>query len=139
MTAISPNLSSLTICLLTWYLRRCKFCQTTYTLFNIPKNKRSLFTKFRFSSQNLVIETCRYKRLKIPRNDRFCPFCPSSVESEVQFLLHCNKYVNIKEPYISKHVNSIYNKHPNQNDLSTIINLLNPENLSLARDVTNFI
>ena len=35
------------------------FCQSKYTSFNIPKYKRSFFTKFRFSSHNLhvVIET----------------------------------------------------------------------------------
>ena len=86
-----------------------------------------------------MIETGRYKRPKIPRNDRCCPFCPGSVESEVHLLLDCNKYANIREPYISKHVNSINNKHTKQNDLSTIIILLNPDNISLARDVSNYI
>ena len=86
-----------------------------------------------------MIETGRYKRPKIPRNDRCCPFCPGSVESEVHFLLDCNKLSNIRESYISKHVNSINNKHPNQNDLSTTIILLNPDTISLGRDVSNYI
>ena len=77
-----------------------EFCQTKYVSFNIRKNKRSLFTKFRFSSHNFMIETGRYRRPKIERNERFCPFCPNKVESKVHFLLHCHKYVNVRETYL---------------------------------------
>ena len=91
------------------------FCQTKYTLSNITKYKRALFTKFRFSSHNSH---------KIPRNERFCPFCPGSVESEAHFLLSCDKYANIRESYINKHVNLMRIKNPSQDDLTTIINLL---------------
>ena len=82
-----------------------------------------------------MIETGRYKRPKLPRND--CPFCPSAVESETHFMLYCNKYTNIRETYIDTHIKSIKIKHPNQNDLTIITNnLLNPDNMSLAKDVS---
>ena len=42
-----------------------KFFQSKYTSFNISKYKRSFFTKFRFSLHNLVIETGRYKDLRL--------------------------------------------------------------------------
>ena len=86
-----------------------------------------------------MIETGRYRRPKIPRNERFCPFCPGFVESETHFLLHCDKYAKLRESYINKHVNLLRSRHPFQNDLTTIINLLNPDNISLAKDVSNYI
>ena len=52
-------------------------------------------------------------------------------------MLYCNKYTNIRATYTNKHVNSIKIKHPNQNDLATIINILNPGNISLANDVSD--
>ena len=39
-----------------------KFCQSKYTYNNIPKHKLPFFTKFRFSSHNLVIETERQNK-----------------------------------------------------------------------------
>ena len=50
-------------------------------------------------------------------------------------------YANIREymKYISKHVNLINNEHPNKNGLSTVISLLNPDVLFLARDLSNYI
>ena len=42
------------------------------------------------------------------------------------------------ESWSGKHVNLINKKHPNQDDLSTIIILLNPDSISLARDVSNY-
>ena len=96
------------------------FCQTKYTLSNITKYKRSLFTKFRFSSHNLMIGTGRYKIPKIPRNERFCPFCPDSVESVAHVLLSCDKYANKREFYIHKLANLMRIKHPFQDDLTTL-------------------
>ena len=32
---------------------------------------------------------------KIPKELRFCPFCPNQIESEIHFLIECNSY---KEP-----------------------------------------
>ena len=83
-----------------------------------------------------MIENGRYNSPKIPRNDRLRPFCQRSVESEVYFLLDCNKYANIRKSYISKHIN---NKHQNQDDLSTIIILLNQDNIYSARGMSNYI
>ena len=51
---------------------------------------RTEMTKFRLSNHDLSIETGRHKNL--PKDQRFCPFCPKEVETEVHFLLLCPTY-----------------------------------------------
>ena len=66
---------------------------------------------------NLMIETGRYKRPKILRNDRYCPL----VLSNPKYVHYCNKYTSIRTTYINKHVISIKFNHPNRNDIATIM------------------
>ena len=47
-------------------------------------------TKFRLSNHKLMIEIGRHKN--IPKELRFCPFCPNVVETEMHFILHCPVY-----------------------------------------------
>ena len=35
----------------------------------------------------------------VPREQRFCPFCPTSVEDESHFLTQCSSYTNRDELY----------------------------------------
>ena len=48
---------------------------------------RISLTKLRLSNHSLMIEKGRH--LKMDKNLRFCPFCPSAVEDEIHFLLKC--------------------------------------------------
>ena len=48
---------------------------------------RTMFTKFRLSNHNLMIEKGRHQN--IDKNSRFCPFCPYVIEDEVHFLMKC--------------------------------------------------
>ena len=56
---------------------------------------RAQVTKLRLSNHTLAIETGRHK--KIPKEMRFCPFCPMSVENELHFLLICPIYAIFRE------------------------------------------
>jgi hypothetical protein len=47
------------------------------------------------SNHSLMIEYGRYK--KIPKELRFCHFCPNTVETEAHFLIHCSAYVTIQD------------------------------------------
>ena len=60
------------------------FSVPRYLNMNFSKAKRSLITKLRLSCHILNIETMRYCRPKIVRHERFCPFCPDTIESEGQ-------------------------------------------------------
>ena len=54
-------------------------------------NHRKALSKFRLSNHQLMIEVGRHK--KIPKLQRFCPFCPSPViEDEIHFLINCPLY-----------------------------------------------
>ena len=56
---------------------------------------RSTLTKFRLSNHQLMIEVGRHK--KIPKHLRFCPFCPTIVETEKHFLINCPTYQLLRE------------------------------------------
>ena len=51
---------------------------------------RTQLSKFRLSNHALMIETGRHN--KIPKEKRFCPFCPTLVETEIHFLFQCSTY-----------------------------------------------
>ena len=51
-------------------------------------------TKLRLSNHNLMIESGRHK--KVPKELRFCPFCPNTIENEMYFLLECPTYENMR-------------------------------------------
>ena len=71
----------------------------TYSLFkskigfenylNTIKNKaiRTEITRFRLSNHQLMIEIGRHRN--IPKNLRFYPFCPDTIETEIHFLISC--------------------------------------------------
>ena len=52
-------------------------------------------TKLRLSDHNLLIETGRHK--KIPKNKRFCPFCPQKVEDEIHLMVECTCYLYLRQ------------------------------------------
>ena len=58
------------------------------------KSKRIIVTKLRLSDHHLMIETGRHK--KLPKERRFCPFCPKAVENESHFLLRCPMYAHLR-------------------------------------------
>ena len=59
----------------------------------IPNEKERIsMTKFRLSNHQLMIEKGRYSNLD--KEQRFCPFCPDSIEDEKHFLTECKAYKN---------------------------------------------
>ena len=48
---------------------------------------RVAFTKLRLSNHTLMIEKGRH--LKLDKDHRFCPFCPTEIEDEAHFLITC--------------------------------------------------
>ena len=68
-------------------------------VFNIRNPKiRKQISKFRLSNHTLMIEVGRHKN--IPKEIRFCPFCPNSIETEIHFLFHCPVYSSMREIFL---------------------------------------
>ena len=67
---------------------------------------REDITRLRLSNHNLLIEIGWYQ--KIPKEKRFCPFCPTVVESEVHFLIECPTYLLMRNPIITSGRVSMY-------------------------------
>ena len=76
-----------------------------YLLSNIKEDQRISMTKLRLSNHELMIEKGRH--LKIDRNIRFCPFCPTHIESEKHFLLECKTYFSLRNTMIRSSVDII--------------------------------
>ena len=66
---------------------------------------RTTFTKFRLSNHALMIETGRFK--KVPKEQRFCPFCVNIVESEVHFLINCPTYQPLRTKLLQPIINTL--------------------------------
>ena len=63
-------------------------------------DSRKALSKVRLSNHDLMIE--KGCHLKIDKTQRFCPFCPRSIETELYFLLHCKTYRVMWEPLCSE-------------------------------------
>ena len=67
---------------------------------------RQSLTKFRLSNSLLNIEKLRHTNPKTPKERRFRPFFPESVEDEQHFLVTCRIYQtprnNMLEPFLDE-------------------------------------
>ena len=62
---------------------------------------RTLFTRFRISNHNLMIEKGRHHSPPLAIKDRVCPLCHTGeVEDEVHFLLVCPLYDSLREQFL---------------------------------------
>ena len=69
------------------------FCYEPY-LDNIHNSSiRNAFTRLRLSSHRYKIETGRWGKNKIPRDERKCNLC-NVTETEYHVLIHCPRFVN---------------------------------------------
>lgn len=70
----------------------------------LTKTYRSALTRLRISAHNLRIETGRYGRQRIERNDRICQCCVSGdLEDEYHFILICPAFKELQSQYIKKY------------------------------------
>jgi hypothetical protein len=59
---------------------------------------RKTLTRYRLSEHSLAIETSRHRPTWLPREDRLWSLCSrGEVETELHFLLHCDKYSDLRE------------------------------------------
>jgi len=85
---------------------------------------RNVFVKFRLGIVDLKINK-RYQNVTLT-----CPFC-DTVENELHFLLHCPKYNDLRQKYISRYYTNVH--------LSPLPFLLQSENTFITRSVAMYI
>ena len=69
-----------------------------YLTANRNTKYRNHLTKFRLSNHTLMIVVGRHQ--KLPKTQRFCPFCPQLVEDKIHFLINCNRYAALRNPLL---------------------------------------
>ena len=61
----------------------------------LPERLRVPFSKLRLSARLLQIETGRYGRARMYRNQRLCVLCSSDIKDEYHFVIKCQTYNTI--------------------------------------------
>jgi len=81
----------------------------------LPRSLRLFFVRLRVSAHPLSIQTGRYARNNIPRNERYCLCCNVfDLEDEYHFICICRCYTDLRKKYISRifYINpSVYKFH----------------------------
>ena len=90
----------------------------------LPLNVRGYICKFRISAHSLNVQTGRFAKKRIPRNEQLCKLCNmEEVEDEYHFVLICPKYMPLRKKFIS---DFFYTK-PSMYKLVTLIRSNNNE------------
>ena len=86
---------------LDFYNKFKKSLQFESYLDNVPRHLRIHVTRLRLSSHNLPVETLRYNKTKIRREDRLCKMCTlGEVGDEDHYLRRCNEMTDIRNSFI---------------------------------------
>ena len=75
------------------------------------------YVKLRISNHSLLVETKRYSRPEIPRENRTCEFCHlnGEVEDETYLLFYCPRYTTFRDTFMDK-MKAILNAVPEDKD-----------------------
>ena len=69
----------------------------------LPRSLRFYFCRLRMSVHNLRIQTDRYARNNVPRNERYCLCCNSrDIEDEFHFICICPCFMEIRRKYLDR-------------------------------------
>ena len=120
------NLSELSMTTRYRELTNLEYCDTLYNTFVIEKN-RIVITRWRLSCHSLRIQTGRYNRPKLPRNERTCSVC-LVLEDEHHALFICSAHIFIRARYTE--LLSTY---------ATVPSILHPKTVDDANTIGNYI
>ena len=103
-------------------------------LTKLPYNLRIALSRLRISNHRLPIESGRYRRNYVPREERLCTKCNSGqIGDEYHFLLVCTnpELISLRERYMSPY----YIINPNTDKLSELFNNKGRKLFNLAKYV----
>ena len=99
----------------------------------MPCNLRMYVTRFRISAHSLRIQTGRYARDRIARNERLCTLCNKfDIEDEYHFIPICPCYLDLRKKYIKKY----YYQRPN---MYKFVEMLRSENKNVLISLAAYI
>ena len=99
---------------------------------------RKTLTMYRLSDHSRAIETGRHRQTRLPREDRLCRLCPHrQVETEQNFLLHCDTNTHIRTHIYTKITCTTPNFH-NLSDQEKLQHLLG-EKCATAADAARHV
>ena len=101
-------------------------------LYILPERLRVPLSKLRLSSHSLRIETGRYGRARIERNQRQCVLCNSDIEDKYHFVIKCPTYNDIRVKYIK----SVYIRNPS---MYKFIKLMSSEKKTELVNISKFV
>lgn len=116
-----------------------EFSLQKYLDLNLPKSLVKNLTKLRISAHTLLIEKGRYRRPKLPKDQRQCTVC-TQIEDEEHFVLFCKKHDAIREKLFSK-LNIDASTVTVNGELTSSIfrKIMNPEDKTETKEVCNYI
>lgn len=88
-------------------------------LYSVRDTKqRQILTKYRLSDHRLAIETGRHKKTWLPKEERVCGHCMTGeVETEMHFLLYCDKYSSQRDSLFTEmttYIPNFYKLNPEE-------------------------
>ena len=102
------------------------YCDILYDSFITEKN-RIVITRWRLSCHSLHIETGRYQRPRLPRNERICSVC-HTMEDEHHALFVCTAHTFIRARY-----SELLSTH------TSVSSILHPDTIEDANTIGNYI
>ncbi len=105
-------------------------CNITHLQTKLGTMHFNTLLKFKTSNHKLPVETGRWEN--IPRNERFCPFCPGQTGDEFHYIFECKNYNAERNLYINKY----FTIRPNFYKMSI---LFKSTNISVLRNLCKFI
>jgi hypothetical protein len=105
----------------------------SYYLNNVTvKTHRISFSRLLLSSHRLSIESGRWNRPITPACNRYCPFCPNSIEDEYHFIIECRLYTDLRRKLIP-----IY--YTRNASMAKLTSLFQSDNPNIIRRLAKFI
>ena len=98
------NISSSTVLSTFYNFLKEDFTIESYLKICLPRDLRIQLSKIRTSSHNLLIESGRHGRIRLPRNERICRHCDlNSIEDEFHFIIECPFFSGLRKKFIKRY------------------------------------